>query len=56
MILLDWWATHEEFLGRNRSTTMFGTKYPTKGDWSLLGKELSKIHTPMFKLLPLLDM
>jgi hypothetical protein len=42
-------------LGKNRSTTIFGTEHPTKDNLSLWGQEFIKIHTPTFKLLSPLD-
>ena len=51
----DYQETHEGLLGKNRSTTTFGAEHPTKEDWTPWRRELSKIHTPTFKLLSPLD-
>ena len=51
----DWQEKHEGLLGKNRSTITFGLENPTKEDWTLWRRELSKIHTPDFKLLSPLD-
>ena len=42
-------------LGENRSKITFGLDNPTKEDWTLWRRELSKIYTPVFKLLTPLD-
>ena len=55
LLLSDWQETHEGLLGKDRSTTTCGLENPTKEDWTLWRTELSKIHTPAFKLLTLLD-
>ena len=51
LLLSDWQETHKVRLGKNRSTITFGLEIPNKGDWVLWRTELSKIHTPTFKLL-----
>ena len=55
LLLSDWQETHEGSLGKNRSTITIVLENPTKEDWTLWRTELSKIHTPAFKLLTSLD-
>ena len=55
LLISDWQETHEGSLGKNRPTTIFGAEHPTKEDWTLWRRELSKIHTPTFKMLSPLD-
>ena len=35
LLMSDWQETHEGLLGKNRSTITFGSKNPTKKDWTL---------------------
>ena len=55
LLMLNWQETHKGSLGGNSPTTTFGAEHPTKEDWMLRRRELSKIHTPTFKLLSLMD-
>ena len=55
LLMSDWQETHEGLLGKNRSAIPFSLDNPTKEDWKLWRKELSKFHTPAFKLLTPLD-
>ena len=55
LLLSDWQETQEGRLDRNRSTIIFGSEMPTKGDWMQWRMELSKIHTPTLALLTPLD-
>ena len=51
LLISDWQKIHKALLGENRSTISFGSENPPKEDLTLWRRELSKIHTPMFKLL-----
>ena len=46
--LLDWKDSHKGGSGRNRSRTTFGREIPTKEDWQIWERELSRWHIPSF--------
>ena len=53
--LSDWKESHEGGSGRKRSKTTFGREIPTKADWLVWQRELSRWHTPTFRLLSPMD-
>ena len=53
--LTNWKDSHEGSVGKNRSRMTFGKEIPTKEDWRLWQRELSKMYTPTLWLLSPLD-
>ena len=50
----DWTLGHEETTGGRRSELVVGKEYPTKEDWGVWRRELTRLHSKSWALpLPL---